>query len=250
MSRHVRSESPRSDQPEFGQAVRRSSRIVNLAPWLIVGSGVGVMIVLFVAALTGLPGGRDGTTAGRPGFSPAWPFGVEAAQSTDDVDASTPPPTSAPAAVSSTPGHVPTPPRRTTPPPTTKPAPTTVAAATPSPSGSSLPVQQSGITGRYRVIASFDTSFQGEVLVANTGRMARHWTVELRFPENVGPLWNHWVESAPQATVRQSGNRYVFTSTAPLAPGASVRLRFQLARSGKGNLPIECRASGAPCTGY
>lgn len=99
-------------------------------------------------------------------------------------------------------------------------------------------------------MASFHDAFQGEVLVANNDRTARHWTVELRFPENVGRLWTYWVESAPQATLRRSGDWYVFTSTAPLAAGASVPLRFHFERQGRGDIPAECRASGTSCTGY
>lgn len=258
MSGHSRSDHPDFGEPEFDREVRRAPRIVDMAPWLVVGCGVGVMIFLFVAVLAGLPGTRPGPVAGPAGFSPAWPFGPDAERPTPAGDEVSP--TWSPSAAASIPpggeaatggpattagGPAATATGRT--PPAARPAPTT---ASPTRTRPADPPPRPEVTGRYRVMASFHDSFQGEVLVTNNGPAARQWSVELRFPGNVGRLQTSWVESAPQATLRRSGDRYIFTSTVPLAAGSSVPLRFQFDRSGRGDLPSDCRVNGTRCAGF
>lgn len=235
------------DIPELGHELRPTPRLLDMAPWLVVGCGVGAMIFLFVAATAGVPGGRPGDAGSRPGLSPAWPFDPDTGRTGALGDGSPRPPESVPAsssaAVSGSPGPSVTAARRGA--LTTRPAPTRTRPGPPA--GPPPPPPPATVTGRYRVMSSFADSFIGEVLVANNGQSDRQWTVELRFPSNVGGLRTAWVESAPQATLRRSGDRYVFTSTAPVAAGASVPLRFHFDRSGRGETPTECVTSGNRC---
>lgn len=242
MTRHSR-----PDPAEFDEEPRQGPRIVDMAPWLVVGCGVGVMIFLFVAVIAGLPGTRPGAADNQAGFSPAWPFDPDPGRFTPagpTVGFEPSPTAEVSIPASGEPAR--TPARRTPPAPVTRPPRSQPAAPTSQPAAP--PPERSDVTGRYRVMSSYHDSFLGEVLVINRGRTDRQWTVELRFPENVGRLRTAWVESAPQATLRRSADRYIFTSTAPVAAGSSVPLRFHFDRSGRGETPSECRANGTRCT--
>lgn len=221
---------------------RRADRIGALPSWLIVGGGVVVMVLLFAVATAGLPLARPDDAAGPPGFSPAWPFGPDGGRSPAEGDAllSGPAPASVAASIPVTtgPASPPGPARRT--PPATGPAPTRSRSADPAPT-------RPEVVGRYRVVASYPDSFIGEVLVVNRGAVARQWTVELRFPDNVGKLRGSWVDSAPPAVPSRSGDWYVFTGVAPVAAGSPAPLRFHLDRSGRGETPTECRVDGTRC---
>ncbi|WFE27922.1 hypothetical protein O7623_01560 [Solwaraspora sp. WMMD791] len=153
----------------------------------------------------------------------------------------------APAPPSSTPPAPPT--------PDMMPSPTGPALATVLPPGVTAPARTTppappanpDVIGQYRVLQQFGDAFIAEVLVVNTSRRDRDWTVTLRFPDNVGRLYAAWVEGAPQATLRQSGRDYVFTSSVPVAARSSVPLRFHFQRHGGGATPQRCAANGAPC---
>jgi hypothetical protein len=103
------------------------------------------------------------------------------------------------------------------------------------------------VTGRYRVVDSFDDGFIGEVLVVNRTDRDRDWTVRLRFPGNVRDLRTSWVESAPQATAGTDGGTFVWASGVPVAAGSSVALRFHFSRSGSGDRPRTCTVNGSAC---
>jgi hypothetical protein len=105
------------------------------------------------------------------------------------------------------------------------------------------------VSGHYRVTDSYPESFIGEVLIANSAGSDRDWRVELRFPAAVGDLVTSWVEGAPQATLRRSGNSYIWSSGAPVSARSQVPLRFHFRRAGSGNLPSFCTVNGAACTG-
>jgi hypothetical protein len=125
---------------------------------------------------------------------------------------------------------------------------TTAPPRRPSPSRTT-PAQPSPVTGRYRVLDSFDDGFVGEVRISNTSGRDSDWVVRLRFPANVGELITSWVESAPQATLSRAGDRYVWSSGAPVPAHGAVELRFHFARSGTGNLPSACTVNGEACSG-
>lgn len=105
------------------------------------------------------------------------------------------------------------------------------------------------VTGRYRVVDSFDDGFIGEVLVTNTGGRDRDWKVRLRFAGNVTALRTSWVESAPQATLTVSGGTFTWTSGVGVRAGSDVALRFHFSRSGSGDRPRSCTVNGTACTG-
>jgi hypothetical protein len=105
------------------------------------------------------------------------------------------------------------------------------------------------VGGRYRVVDSYGDAFIGEVLVTNTSGRDRDWRAELRFPDAVGELITSWVESAPQATLRRSGDSYLWSSGVPVPARGQVALRFHFSRTGSGNLPAVCTVNGAACTG-
>ena len=103
------------------------------------------------------------------------------------------------------------------------------------------------VSGRYRVVDSYDDAFIGEVLVTNTSGGNRDWWVELRFPARVEDLITSWVESAPQATLHRSGPAFVWTSRVPVPAGGAVALRFHFSRTGSGDLPSVCTVNEAAC---
>lgn len=213
-------------------------RSLGPVPWLVVLGGVLVMLVLLVTATTYLSADRP--IAGAP--DPVWPFAPGASSAPEAPSAGstgaprtvapTPPPSS-PAARSS--GAAPATPRGTRPPATPSTEPSTAAPAA------------SPLTGRYRVLASYRDSFLAEVRLHNGSATEKPWTVELRFPPEVGRLRSYWVEAAPQPMLRRVGAAYVFTSTVALPAGASVSLRVNLDRYGSGDLPTECAVNGARC---
>ncbi len=100
------------------------------------------------------------------------------------------------------------------------------------------------------VMDAYPESFIGEVLIANSSGSDRDWRVELRFPAAVGDLVTAWVEGAPQATLRRSGDSYIWSSGVPVPARSKVPLRrFHFRRAGSGNLPSSCTVNGGACTG-
>ncbi|MFD0741446.1 cellulose binding domain-containing protein [Phytohabitans flavus] len=104
------------------------------------------------------------------------------------------------------------------------------------------------LTGRYRTVQTFEGGFFGEVLVTNSSATRRTWTVRLHFPSTIGPMRTFWVESAPQATLKQEGDVFAFTGSAPVEPGASVAFRFQFDRKTSVTTPLTCDVNGTACT--
>ncbi|WBC00084.1 MULTISPECIES: cellulose binding domain-containing protein [unclassified Solwaraspora] len=118
---------------------------------------------------------------------------------------------------------------------------------TPAAPSASAPAAAPDVIGRYRVLQQFGDGFIAEVLVMNTSRYDRAWTVTISFPDNVSRMHTAWVEGAPQATMRRSGREYVFTGSVPVGARSSVPLRFHFERHGHGTTPQRCLANGAPC---
>ncbi|WP_244236708.1 cellulose binding domain-containing protein [Micromonospora violae] len=101
------------------------------------------------------------------------------------------------------------------------------------------------MTGRYRVVQSFDGGFIGEVSMVNGSARSRGWTVWLDF--SGGRLVTAWVEGVPQGTVRQFDGGFTYVSGVEVSPGGSVSLRFHLERAS--HTPRECTVDGVRCTG-
>jgi hypothetical protein len=212
------------------------SRVVASAPWLVVLAGVAVMVILLLVAVSGVER-EDQSTGGPAQVAPLWPFAPGTVPSPPgDGGPVIDPETGGPAVPRTDTGQPSG--GRTAGPPDAVPTP---------PATRTDPPPDPAVTGRYQLLAAYHDSFQGEVLIANSSGVARHWTVELRFPADVGTLRTFWVESAPQATLRRSGALYVFTSTDALPAQSTVSLRFHFDRSGASDAPIECRANGNAC---
>lgn len=214
-------------------------RAFEMLPWLPTVAGVVVLAGLLVFTLVAMRPER------KERALPPAPVGTPPFLGGPGVPGSGPAPTvtASPAAPTVTPTAVPTAdatlasPRR----PTTSPSGSRVAESPerrpPTPD----------LTGRYRTVQVFDGGFIGEVLVANASAAGRNWTVRLRFPSTIGPLHTFWVESAPQATLKQDGDDLVFTSGAPVGARSSVALRFQLGRQTATTTPTLCSVNGTAC---
>ena len=201
----------------------------ELLPWLPTLLGVCALIALLIIAAT-----RFASSPEVRAVPPAPPFLPVPAQTptTSATPVSAPP--------SSRPG-----PRMRPATATTSPRPARSSSrATTAPAPAPGPV-----SGRYRVVDSYDNAFIGEVLVANSSGRDSNWRVELRFPPAVGDLITSWVESAPQATLRRSGDSFIWSSGVPVPARGQVALRFHFSRSGSGNLPSACTVNGQGCSG-
>ncbi|MFY1637777.1 hypothetical protein ACN27F_31650 [Solwaraspora sp. WMMB335] len=222
------------------------THVIAMAPWVVVLSGLGVMIVIFLVA-TGcvsvqsraigeLPR-QPATATPAPGPRPA--ASAPPVNTGGQLVAAAPPPSGeailAPAPPSPSPSTMPPAP------------PTTVPPATSTAPPPAEPEPDWKVLGQYRVMDQYHDAFIAEVLVMNTSRRDRDWTVTLRFPSNVGRLYAAWVDGAPQANLRRSGADYVFTSGVPVDGHSAVPLRFHFERHGRGAEPLHCVVNGAPC---
>ncbi|BCB85690.1 cellulose binding domain-containing protein [Phytohabitans suffuscus] len=212
-------------------------RAFELLPWLPTVAGVVVLAGLLVFALVSLRPdperrGLPSAPVGTPPFL-AGPSVPDAGAPTPD--AATPAPSATAEATLASPRR----PSPDLPPPAT---PATQPAPPPAPT--QPPAE---LTGRYRTVQTFEGGFIGEVLVTNSGTAGRTWTVRLRFPSTIGPMRTFWVENAPQATLKQEGDVFAFTGSAPVGPGASVALRFQFDRTTSVTTPLTCTVNGTAC---
>lgn len=216
----------------------------DLLPWAPTLLGVVALFVLLIVAATRFTSSpAPAALPPAPTFLP--PPVLAPAQLPPDPDAVPAGPGSSAAAASTSASARPSkqslPARTTT---TPRPAPSSSRPTTTAPAPTVGPV-----TGRYRVLDSYPESFIGEVLIANSAGRDSAWRVELRFPAAVGDLVTAWVEGAPQATLRRSGDTYIWSSGAPVPAGSQVPLRFHFSRSGSGNLPTACTVNGGSCAG-
>ena len=218
-----------------GQHQERGQHLRDLLPWAPTVLGVCALVVLLVIAATRFTADREVRT-----LPPAPPFLPVPAPSREP----SPAPAPASPAASERPDRQVTVPASLRPSrsPSRSPARPTTTAPAPAPA-------PGPVSGRYRVVDSYADAFIGEVLVANSAGRDGDWRVELRFPAAVGELITSWVESAPQATLRRSGDSYVWTSGVPAPARGQVALRFHFSRSGSGDLPASCTVNGRRCTG-
>lgn len=223
-------------------------------PWALVHIGVGVMIGLLIAAST-----LTGSTPAPPPAALSLPPGTQPVRDPTPIVERRPVVPLAPGAATRSPSPSAEPPAPAS---DARPArgdddgdddggggsaKLPVSAIGPSASLRKKPTGDPDLIGTFRVLQSFSDTFIGEVLVKNTTGKARNWTVVLRFPDNVGGLRTAWVEGAPQARQRRSGDTLTFTSTAPVAARSSVPLRFQFDSSGSERRPKVCTVNAASC---
>jgi hypothetical protein len=207
---------------------RRKVAVRELLPWLPTVAGVCGLVALLIFAAVQFTAAPEAPITAAP--QPAPPY---------------------------LPPYVPPPPPSATIAPVTSTAPSRSVTAsrtrsgpspsrtTPSPARSSArpPV----LTGAYRVVESFGDGFIGEVLIRNASARDLGWRAELRFPD-ADRLITSWVESAPQATLTRSGDRFSWSSGVPVPAGGEVALRFHFGRDGTVDRPASCVVNGTTCT--
>jgi Cellulose binding domain len=204
----------------------RRPRALEVLPWLPTVAGVVILVGLLVFALVSLrPDRRDRVLPPAPAGTP--PF--LAGPSVPD----------APTTIAATPEATLNSPRRPSPSPS-------LSRSRPAGTPERRPPAPD-LTGRYRTVQTFDGGFIGEVLVTNSSGAGRTWTVRLRFPPTIGPMRTFWVESAPQATLKQDGEVFAFTGSVPVGPRGSVALRFQFDRRTAATTPLTCSVNGTAC---
>lgn len=223
----------RAPRPSHGPAAIASS------PWIVVCAGVVVMVVLLFVALGAYRGRSPAPDGGPP------PAGLSLPPV--PVSPSEPSPTPLPGNSALLPGLSP---RASGLPPSTPatsrpPAGPTVTATVAQPS-TRAPQRPPAVSGRYRVVQSFDGGFIGEVLIVNASGVDRGWTV--RFDFGGGRLVTTWVEGVPQGTVRQYDGGFTYVSGVDVPAGGSVALRFHLERAS--TTPRGCTVDGVRCSGF
>ncbi|MER7586661.1 cellulose binding domain-containing protein [Micromonospora sp. NPDC127501] len=211
---------------------------IATSPWIVVGAGVVVMVVLLIVALGTYRGRSPAPDGAQP---PALP--VPSAVVAPSVPTSVPSPAPVLPGISGRASGLP--PSAAAGSPSADPTvgPTGRPTATRSPSRAAP--GQPAMTGRYRVVQSFDGGFIGEVAMVNTSARSRGWTVRLEF--SGGRLVTTWVEGVPQGTVRQSDDGFTYVSGVEVPPGGSVSLRFHMERAS--STPRECTVDGVRCNG-
>ena len=226
----------RGEHQESGRA-RAGRALRELLPWAPTLLGVCALVALLIFAATRFSSAPHVQAVAPvpappilpvPTLTPAVPPAPTAASAT------------APAPVSTSPGRRMRPATMTTSPRPARSSSRATIAPVPAPGP---------LSGRYRVLDSYADAFIGEVLITNSAGRAGDWRVELRFPAGVGELITSWVESAPQATLRRSGDAYVWSSGVPVAAQEQVALRFHFGRTGGGDRPSACTVNGRGCTG-
>ncbi|MEU1249248.1 cellulose binding domain-containing protein [Micromonospora arida] len=211
---------------------------IATSPWIVVGSGVVVMVVLLIVALGAYRGRSPAPDGAQP---PALP--VPSAVVAPSVPTSVPSPVPVLPGISGRASGLP--PSATAGSPSADPTVGPIGKPTATRSPSRAAPVQPAMTGRYRVVQSFDGGFIGEVAMVNTSVRSRGWTVRLEF--SGGRLVTAWVEGVPQGTVRRSDDGFTYVSGVEVSPGGSVSLRFHMERAP--STPRECTVDGVRCNG-
>ncbi|MGC4850442.1 cellulose binding domain-containing protein [Micromonospora sp. DT15] len=214
---------------------------IATSPWIVVGAGVVVMVVLLIVALGAYRGRSPAPDGAQPPALPV-PSAVVVAPS---VPTSVPSPPPVLPGISGRANGLPPSAAAGSASPSAEPAAglTGKPAATLSPSRAAP--GQLAMIGRYRVVQSFDGGFIGEVAMVNTSTRSRGWTVRLEFAG--GRLVTSWVEGVPQGTIRQFDDGFTYVSGVDVSPGGSVSLRFHMERAP--TTPRECTVDGTRCNG-
>ncbi|MCX5121592.1 cellulose binding domain-containing protein [Micromonospora sp. NBC_00362] len=213
---------------------------IATSPWIVVGAGVVVMVVLLIVALGAYRGRSPAPDGARP---PALP--VPSAVAAPSVPTSVPSPAPVLPGISGRASGLPPSVAAGSGSPSADPTAGPIGKPTATRSPSRAASGQPAMTGRYRVVQSFDGGFIGEVAMVNTSTRSRGWTVRLQFLG--GRLVTAWVEGVPQGTIRQSDDGFTYVSGVDVSPGGSVSLRFHLERAS--STPRECTVDGARCSG-
>ncbi|MFD6568368.1 cellulose binding domain-containing protein [Micromonospora profundi] len=218
------------------------------SPWIVACAGLVVMVVLLIVALGAY---RGQSPVGDDRMPPVGlPLPRVPVEPSDVTQAPPPSPGSSAPVVpglspraSGPPPSVPT--VSPTPPVHPVVVPTSVRPSTQVPRPAP-PQQPPAVSGRYRVVQSFDGGFIGEVLIVNASRVDRGWTVRVYFGR--GRLVTSWVEGAPQGTARQFDGGFSYVSGVSVPAGGSVPLRFHMEWAS--STPRGCTVDGVRCSGF
>lgn len=221
----------------------RGRAAIVSSPWIVVGVGVLVMVVLLFLAL-GAYRGRSPAPDGAP-VPPVVPLPTGVGLPSAPGPASSPPPVR-PGLSGRASGLPPSASAGSRSPSVVPSVGATGSGPVVTRSPSRAPQGQSAMSGRYGVVQSFDGGFIGEVSMVNRSAQSRGWTVRLEF--SGGRLVTAWVEGVPQGTLRQSGDGFTYVSGVDVRPGGSVSLRFHLERTS--STPRECTVDGVRCSGF
>ncbi|MET8359488.1 cellulose binding domain-containing protein [Micromonospora sp. NPDC005171] len=213
---------------------------IATSPWIVVGAGVVVMVVLLFVALGAYRGRSPAPDGARP---PALP--LPSAVVSPSVPTSVPSPVPALPGISGRASGLPPSAAARSGSPSADPTVGSSGRPTATRSPSRASAGQPAMTGRYRVVQSFDGGFIGEVAMVNASDRSRGWTVRLEF--SGGRLVTAWVEGVPQGTIRQSDDGFTYVSGVDVSPGGSVSLRFHMERAS--STPRECTVDGVRCDG-
>jgi len=114
-----------------------------------------------------------------------------------------------------------------------------------SPPRTTKPARPITVTGHYQVLNDYGGTFIAEVLLTNKTSVEQGWTVTLTYP---GRLRTSWLDGQPQPTLVQRGQTFTWSSSVPLAPGATGPLRFQFDTVNGSETPESCTVNGSSCT--
>lgn len=121
--------------------------------------------------------------------------------------------------------------------PTTGPSPTTSPTTTTSPAGCAV---------TYGITSQWNTGFQGDVSIRNTGSSAVNgWTLAWTFPngQTISQLWSaSWTQAGSTVTAT------ALSWNSTIAAGASVSFGFTAGWSGTNGKPTAFTLNGAACT--
>ncbi|MFY1632014.1 cellulose binding domain-containing protein [Solwaraspora sp. WMMB335] len=224
-----------------GECAQRVVALNAAIPAWAAGKSTGQSPVVVVDQWTGFSTGTDTydgvhpNAAGDQKMSDRWYPALTAAL---DGVTPTPPPSTAPPTTAPPTTAPPTTAPPTTAPPTT--APPTTAPPTTAPPTTAPPGRSCGAA--YRVVGQWNSGFQGEVTVTNTGGATlTGWTVRLDFGggQQVSQAWN--------ATVTQAGTTVTARNVAwngALAPAGSATFGFLASWQQSNPAPtVSCTAS-------
>ena len=129
------------------------------------------------------------------------------------------------------------------------------ASAQPQDDVNQVTTGQSDSTGGQLVVsyvvppnAVWSTGFQAQLAITNPTNAAHGWQVTLVYPRSVTSYIASWVDDVPQPSVSIEGQRYIFTSTAPIAAGQTALLRVEFTKVGASDFaPTQCLINGRTC---
>ncbi|MEW2385073.1 hypothetical protein AB0873_23720 [Micromonospora sp. NPDC047707] len=211
-------------------------------PWIVVLSGVVLLVVLLVMALLSFRGSeRHAAPPPAPPLvlpTPAAAASAYPSPAPASATAAASPTASASATTTAT--RVPRPTRTRSTPPATASSP-----VPPSPLVGGGDASAGQVTARYEVTDRHRDSFEAELVVRNRTGEARDWRVELTF---TGDIDSFRVYGRSGVSVSaEGGGRYVLRGTGPVGAGEAERFHLWISHDGADTEPDRCTVNDADC---